>query len=80
MILATLIEGKELLQTVVASTVAGIGVTVAFSVAIWGAAQFAELSRAERPLAAGLAGAVGVLALVVVAAALVVGVIVMTSS
>jgi hypothetical protein len=80
MILATLIEGKELLQTVAASTVAGIGVTVAFSVAIWGAAQFAELSRAERPLAAGFAGAVGVLALVAVAAAVVLGVVVMTSS
>jgi hypothetical protein len=80
MILATLIEGKELLQTVVASTVAGIGVTVAFSIAIWGVAQFAELSRAERSLAAGFAGAVGVLALVAVVAAVVVGVIVMTSS
>jgi hypothetical protein len=80
MILATLIEGKELLETVVASTVAGIGVTVAFSVAIWGAAQFAEQSRAERPLAAGLAAAIGVLALLVVTAAVVLGVIVMTSS
>jgi hypothetical protein len=79
MTLATLIEGKELLETVVASTVAGIGVTVAFSVAIWGAAQFAELNRAERPLAAGLAAAIGVLALLAVTASLVIGVIVMTS-
>lgn len=79
MIFASLIEGKELLQTVIASVVAGIGVTVVFSVAIWGAAQFAELSRAERPLAAGAAGAVGVLALLATVASVVIGVIVMTS-
>lgn len=79
MIVATLIEGKELLETVIASVVAGVGVTVVFSVAIWGIAQFAELSRAERPLAAGMAGAAAVLALAVTAAAVVSGVVVMTS-
>jgi hypothetical protein len=42
-------------------------------------AQFAERNRAERPLAAGAAGALGVLALLVTAAAVVVGVIAMTS-
>ena len=77
--IATLIEGKELLETVLASVVAGVGVTVIFSIAIWGAARFAELSRAERPLAAGAAGAVGVLALLATAAAVVIGVLVMTS-
>jgi len=50
--IATLVEGKELLETVVASVVAGIGVTFVFSVAIWGVARFADLSRNERPLAA----------------------------
>ena len=77
--IATLIEGKELLQTVVYSAVAGIGVTVVFSIAIWGAARFAELNREERPLAAGAAGAAGILALLVTAAAVVIGVLVMTS-
>jgi hypothetical protein len=77
--IATLIEGRELLQTVVYSAVAGIGVTVIFSVAIWGAARFAELSREERPLAAGAVGAVGILALLVTTASVVIGVIVMTS-
>ena len=37
----------------IASIVAGVGVTVVFSVAIWGVARFADLSRSERPLAAG---------------------------
>lgn len=79
MILATLVEGKEMLETVVASVVAGIGVTFAFSVAIWGVGRFADLNREERPLAAGGALAVGALGLAVVGAALVFGIVVMTS-
>ena len=50
--IATLVEGKELLETVVASVVAGVGVTFVFSVAIWGVARFADLSR-ERAAARG---------------------------
>ncbi len=78
MIFASLVEGKELLETVIASVVAGIGVTFAFSVAIWGVGRFADLNREERPLAAGGALAVGALGLAVVAAALVFGIVVMT--
>ena len=48
----------------VASVVAGMGMTVVFSVAIWGVARFVDLSRRERPLAAGAAAALGGLALV----------------
>ncbi len=76
---ATLIEGKELLETVAASTIAGVGIIFAFSVAIWGAGRFADLSRSERPLAAGAAAVVASLALTSVAAAVVVGIVVMTS-
>ena len=47
-----------------ASVVAGIGVTFVFSVAIWGVARFADLSRNERPVAAGAAAVVACLALV----------------
>lgn len=77
-VLASLVEGKELLQTVVAATVAGLGVTFAFSVAIWGFGRSVELGNEERPLAAGTAAAIGALALLVVLAAIVVGIIVMT--
>ena len=77
--LAVVVETEELLQTVIASVVGGVGVTVVFSIAIWGAARFADLSRGERPLAAAGAAAVGVLALLVVAASVVLGIIVMTS-
>jgi hypothetical protein len=76
--IATIVQGKDLWQTVVASVVAGIGVTFAFSIGIWGAGQFVELSRNERPAAATAAGVVGALALLCVAAAIVVGIVVMT--
>jgi hypothetical protein len=76
---ATIVEGKELLETVVASAVAGVGVTFIFSIAIWGVARFADLSRSERPLAAGAAALVAGLALLATVAAVVVGIIAMTS-
>lgn len=75
---ATLVEGKELLETVIASVIAGVGVTSIFAVAIWGVGRFADLSRSDRPLAAGGAALVAALALVAVAAAVVIGIIVMT--
>lgn len=78
--MAVVVETSELIQTVAASMIAGIGVTVVFSIAIWGAARFAELSRHERPLAATAAAAVGMLALATTLAAVAVGLIVMTSS
>jgi cation transporter-like permease len=76
--IATIVQTKELWQTVVASVVAATGVTFAFSVTIWGAGQFIELSRNERPLAAAGAAVVAVLALAFVVAAIVVGIVVMT--
>jgi hypothetical protein len=79
MMLATLVEGKELLETVVYSALAGIGVTFVFSVTIWGVARFADLSRNERPLAAAAAALTACLALVATAAIVVAGIIVMTS-
>jgi len=77
--MAVLVETRELLQTVIASLVAGIGITAVFSVAIWGAARFVDLSRGERPIAAGVAAALGVAALVATLAAVAFGVVVMTS-
>ncbi|HET7588963.1 MAG TPA: hypothetical protein VFK14_02085 [Solirubrobacterales bacterium] len=76
--IATIVQWKELWQTVVASLVAGVGIIFAFSVGIWGSGQFIELSRSERPVAATAAGVVASLAFLCVAAAVVVGIIVMT--
>ncbi len=77
--LAEIVETKELVQTVVFAFVAGVGVTVIFSVAIWGVARFADLSQEERRLAAGAAALTAGLALLAVVAAVVIGVLVMTS-
>jgi cation transporter-like permease len=77
--MAVVVETKELLETVVASLVAGIGVTVIFSVAIWGIARFADLSRNERPIAAGAAAALAGLAVLVTLAAVAFGIVVMSS-
>jgi hypothetical protein len=76
---ATILHTADLLETVVASLVAGVGVTAAFSVAIWGGARFVDLSRGGRPLAAGAAAALGGLALAMTLAAVVIGIVVMTS-
>jgi len=76
--IATIVHTDELLQTVGASVVAGIGVTFLFSLGIWGAGQFAELSRGERPVAATAAALVGAVALLCVAGAVVTGIVVMT--
>jgi hypothetical protein len=76
--IATVVHTEELLSTIAAAVVAGIGVTTAFSVGIWGAGQFIELSRNERRVAAAAAGFVGGLALVLVAASLIIGIVVMT--
>jgi hypothetical protein len=77
--MAVLVETGDLVRTVIASAVAGIGVTVTFSLAIWGAARFAELSREERPAAATAAAALAVLALAATLAAVAAGIYVMTS-
>ena len=76
--MAVVVETKELLQTIVASLIGGVGVTVVFSVAIWGVARFADLSRSERPLAAGAAATLAGLALAATMAAVVFGIVVMT--
>jgi hypothetical protein len=76
--LAVIVQTGDLVRTVIASLVAGVGVTIIFSIAIWGAARFVDLSRTDRPAAAGAAAALSGLALAATVAAIVVGVIVMT--
>jgi hypothetical protein len=75
---ASVVETKELLETVVASLVAGIGVTAAFSLVIFGVTRSADMARNERPMLATAAGGLAVLAGAVVIAAIVFGIVVMT--
>jgi hypothetical protein len=77
--LGTVVDTKALAQTVLAAFVGGLGVTLIFSIAIFGAARFADLSRSGRPVAALAFGAVALVALAGFAAAITFGIIVMTS-
>ncbi len=77
--MATLVQTRDLIETVIASTVAGVGIIAVFSAAIWGGARFVDLSRDGRPLAAGAAAAFGALALISTLAAVVIGIVAMTS-
>ena len=77
--LATVVETKNLLETVAASLIAGIGVTAAFSLVIFGVTRSADMVRDERPLLATAAGGLAVLAGLVVIAAIVFGIVVMTT-
>ena len=76
--LASVVDWNALLETVWASIGAAVGVTFAYSLAIYGAARTVELRRGDRPLAAGLAASLMLVGLAVCAAAIVLGVIVMT--
>ena len=77
--LATLVDTKALLDTVIAATVTGVGVATAFAILVFGVARSADMVRDERPLLAFAAGGLAVIALLVVAGAIVVGIIVMTT-
>jgi len=76
--LATVVDTEALLRTIAAAFVAGVGVTFIFSLAIVGAARFADMSRDGRPVAALAFGILGVIALAAAAAAVTIGIIVMT--
>jgi Na+-translocating ferredoxin:NAD+ oxidoreductase RnfA subunit len=77
--LAEIVEGKALLESVVYSLGAAIGLSIAFSTALWGATRAGEARRDDRPALALAAGAVMVVGLIACGAAVVLGVIVMTS-
>ena len=78
-VLASVVDGEALLAPVIASIVAGVGVTIVFSFAILGAALFGDARRQGRTLAA--VGAATLMALGVGGAlvATAFGVVVMTS-
>ena len=77
--LATVIESRDMLETVAASLIAGVGVTAAFAVLVFGVTRSADMARDERPLLATAAGGLAAIALLVVIGAIVLGIVVMTS-
>lgn len=67
----------ELLDTILYATVAGIGLTAIFSLAIYGATRCADLGRDERPVAAAAAGLFALVAFLACMVAAVGGIVVM---
>ena len=76
--LATIVDTEALLKTIVAAFIAGVGVTLIFSLAILGASRFADLSRDGRLAGAIAFGALAAVALLAALVAVAVGIIVMT--
>ena len=79
MLIATVVDTKALLETSVAALVAGVGVALTFSLAILGAARFAEASRARHTVQAVAFAALALVGLTATAAAIAFGILVMTS-
>jgi hypothetical protein len=77
--LAVLVDLEALGEASGAALVAGIGVVFIFSLAVLGAARFADYRRDRRTAAAALAGLLSVAALAVTAAAIALGIIVIAS-
>lgn len=77
--IGSVVETMELLKTVVASLIAGVGVTLSFSLVILGAARFATLRREERPVLAFAAATLSGAALLITLAGIVLGILVMTA-
>ena len=80
MILAgDIVDWAAMLKVVYQALAAGLGVTVAFSLAVAGSTRFADEVRENRMTRAAFYGAVATLGLLVCLAAIVLGIIVMTS-
>ena len=71
------VDTKALLDTAIASVLAGLGVTLAASTAVFGFATAVEMRRDERSLAAFGAFALATVALLAFAAAIAAGIAVM---
>jgi hypothetical protein len=78
-VIATVVDWAALRDVVLASLAAGVGVTVAFSLAILGLTRFADMRRDERVVEAWGFAALAVVGLAISATAVVYGIILMTS-
>ena len=71
------IDGQALLEMVAASAVAGVGLTIVFSLSVYGATRFIDLSRDGRRTAAGVASAVAIIGLLAFVTGIIVAIVVM---
>jgi hypothetical protein len=73
-----IVDWAALFEVVYSALAAGIGVALAFSIAVAGSTRFADEVRENRMTRAALFGTMAVLALLVCVAAIVLGIVVMT--
>ena len=78
-ILAEILDGDALLEMLLTASAAGVGVTLAFGVALVGATRATDLRREGHGVLAGIYAALGAVALAVVGAAIALGIVAMTS-
>jgi len=78
-VLASVVDGKALLQVIWVSIAAGIGVTVAFAIGLVGATRAVDLSRDGHMAEAALYAALAVVATAAVLLAVVFAIVVMTN-
>ena len=76
--LATVVDWEGILDVVVVSFVAGVGVTAIYAVAVLGVTRVLDMSRDGRSLEAGAYGVLALVAFGVVIAACVFGIVVLT--
>lgn len=74
-----IVDVSQLLRVVVAALIAGIGVSIAFSLVIYGSVRASERRQAARPLAAGAHALVAALGLAACLGAIAFGITVMLS-
>ena len=77
--LATIVDSEALVESTVAALVACLTLGVGFSLAVYGAARFADSRREEGGMAGGAAAAFTITALAVCAAVIVVGIVILVS-
>ena len=77
--IASIVDWAALRDVVLASLAAGVGVTVAFSIAIMGLARYEDMRRDGRVVEGWVYAGLAVLGLAVSSAAVVVGIVLMAS-
>jgi hypothetical protein len=77
--IAEIVDWGTLGEVVGYSLLAGVGLSAAFSMTILGATRFADMRRDNRPIEAGVFAVLMTVGLVATAAALVFGVVIMTT-
>jgi hypothetical protein len=78
-VIATVVDWETIGEVVGYALLSGVGLSLAFSLAILGATRFADMRRDERDLEAAAFGVLGLVGFAATIAALVLGIVVMTT-